>query len=492
MFLHHHIRAFLCSTIMLAVLFTLSSPYALADTLNVSDERQNTSIKEDAYASSLDDSKGAKAAGRSFDGQKNSYSIGELSGIYGANLSATIRWWKDIDNQDSNPDFLRWALEERGAVWTSFSINDWGGYIRGSLANTDRGTGPTYTGVGADVEGPRLDLAFLAHNINLPNAAPIRLKLGRQVQFVGRGLTYYAVSDGLQIEILDPVLTHKYFVSKTTPRQDNIDFSVPGFDKEGDRLFYGGEWTYNGIPRISMYGYVFGQNDFSGENPVNPAQDYQYDSFYYGTGFSARPFDRLQVWGEAVAETGHGHTDASRGSLRETNVDAWAWILGGKQSWDLPTRPALELEAAYGSGDPDRQLVTTTVTGSADVRDSNFLYFGYYAAGYALQPRLSNLYVYSAGGNFQPLENVPGFDKFLVGAKAYLYFKDEKDGGTSDFESAGHGDNLGNEWDAYIHWQALPSVLWSFRYGIFLPSDGFPIDLREPTQFFYSRVSWDY
>lgn len=491
MFLRHYIRPFLVLSITLTIFYTFA-PASAADTISASDERLNTSIKEDAYASSLEDSKGAKASGRAFEGQRNSYRVGDLSGIYGANISATIRWWKDIDNQDANPDFLRWALEERGALWTSFAIGDWGGYVRSSFANTDRGTGPTYTGVGADVEGPHLDLAFLVRDVRPSDTAPLRFKVGRQAQYVGRGLAYYTVSDGLQVEVLNPVLTHKYFIAKSTPRQDNIDFSVPGFDKEGDRLFYGGEWTYNAIPKISLYGYVFGQNDFSGENPTNPAQEYHYNSFYYGSGFSARPFDRLQLWGEVVAETGHGHTDATRGSLQETNVDAWAWILGGKQSWDLPTKPTFELEAAYGSGDPDRQLVTTTVTGSADARDSNFLYFGYYAAGYALQPRLSNLYVYSAGANFQPLEKVPGFEKFLVGGKAYLYFKDEKDGGTSDFESAGHGENLGNEWDAYIHWQVLPNVLWSIRYGIFLPSDGFPIDLQEPTQFFYSRLSLDY
>ncbi len=470
-----------------------AEPIARAETFSVSDERQSTTIKEDNYATSLDDSKGAKAAGPAAAGQRNSYALGELSGIYGANLSATFRWYRDIDNQDSNPDFLRWALQERVALWTSFAMNGWRGYLRGSMTNIDRGVGPTYTGIGADVEGPSLDLAFLVKEVMAFNIAPVKMTLGRQVQYVGRGLSYYAVSDGIQIETVGTSpLTQKYFAARTLPRQDNIDFSVPGFDKEGDRYFYGAEWGYNGIPRISLYGYVFGQEDASGENPVRPSQEYHYDSFYYGSGFAARPFGQLQLWGEIVGETGQGYTDATRGRLRETEVDAWAWILGGKHPWNLPTKPVLEFEAAYGSGDPDRILVTNTVNGSADERDTNFLYFGYFAAGYAFQPRLSNLYVYSAGFNFQPLEKVPGFERFLIGSKAYLYFKDEMDGGTSDFESAGQSDNLGREWDAYIHWQVLPSVLWSFRYGIFIPTDGFPIDLREPTQFFYTRLSWDY
>lgn len=475
---------------LIAATFALASP-GLAEAPVISDDRQSSSIKEDIYASTLDDSKGAKAVGRSSAGQKNSYSIGEWTGVYGANLATTFRWYKDIDNQKSNPDFLRWTLQERAAVWTSFALKDWRGYIRGGMSNIDRGVGPSYTGIGADVEGPTLDLAFLIKELMAFNTVPLRVTLGRQVQYVGRGLAYYAVSDGVQIETVGSPFGQKYFAAKTLPRQDNIDFSVPGFDKEGDRYFYGGEWSYGGIPRMSLYGYVVGQEDASGENPVTPSQEYRYDSFYYGSGFAARPFDRLQLWGEVVGQEGQGYTDASRGRLRETTVDAWAWILGGKQTWDLPTRPAFEMEAAHGSGDPDRILVTTTVNGSADELDTNFMYFGYYSAGYAFQPRLSNLYVYSAGFNFQPLEKVPGFDKFLIGGKGYLYFKDEKDGGTSDFESAGQADNLGREWDAYIHWQVLPSVLWSFRYGIFMPSDGFPPDLQEPTQFFYTRLSWD-
>ena len=482
------IRAFFGVGVMVVLLI----PAVSADELATTDERQTTSIKEDANSSSLDESKGARAATET-DSKRHTYTLGELSGIYGANASLTFRWYRDIDNQDSKEDFLKWALQEKASLWTVFGWNGWRGYIKGSMSNVDRGVGSTYTGIGADVEGPVLDLAFVTHDFLMPSGHPLKFTLGRQVQFVGRGLTYYAVSDGVQIEYSENAWSQKYFAAKTLPRQDNIDFSVPGFDKEGDRYFYGGEWSYSGIPRLSLYGYVFGQEDEASENPDNIAQAYRYDSFYYGSGFAAKPFGQLQLWGEIVAETGEGYTDADRsGGPQETDVSAWAWILGGRHAWNAPTQPVIEAEAAYGSGDPDRILVTNTVNGSADVRDTNFLYFGYYAAGYALQPRLSNLYIYSAGFNFQPLEKILAFERFLIGGKTYWYFKDEKDGGTSDFESAGHSDDLGNEWDAYIHWEIRPDLLWSIRYGIFLPQGGFPNDFREPTQFFFTRLSWDY
>lgn len=484
----------LYAAILIAGVFLLPSPRAAADDLSaVSDDRQNTAIRADEYSSQLDESKGAKAVGASSPQQKNSYTLGSLSGVYGANATVTFRWYRDIDNQDANEDFLKWSLQERASVWTSFSVDGWRGYVRGSMENIDRGVGSSYTGIGADVEGPRLDLAFVVRDLPTPDPnVPLRVTAGRQVQYVGRGLSYFAIGDGFQVEILNPVFTHKYFAAKTLPRQDNIDFSVPGFDKNGDRFFYGGEWTYNGIARTSIYGYAFGQEDESHPNPVS-RPSYQYDSFHYGTGFSSKPFGMLQLWGELVGEAGHGWTDPLRvNNQRRTDVESWAWILGGKHPWNLPMRPTIEAEAAYGSGDPDRLLVTTTENGSADVRDANFMYFGYYAAGYALQPRLSNLYVYSLGFNFQPLEKHPAFERFLIGGKGYVYFKDEEDGGTSDFESAGHSEDLGNEWDAYIHWQVMPNLLWSLRYGIFLPRGGFPSDLREPTQFFYTRLSLDF
>lgn len=475
----------------LCALLPCSVSWAAEDT-QVSDERLSTTIKEDAYSTTLDDSKSAQSKGRQPLGEKNAYTIGELSGVYGASAMVTFRWYRDLDNQDSNPDFLRWALQEKGALWTSIQLQGWQGYVRGSMSNVDRGVGPTYTGIGADVEGPTLELAFFSHSLPIPNGPPSRVTLGRQLQYVGRGLSYFAVSDGVQVDILGEDWTHKYFAAKTLPRQDNIDFSVPGFDKEGDRFFYGAEWVYTRIQRLSVYGYIFGQEDESHENPDMPSQSFHYDSFYYGTGFAANPFGQLRLWGEMVGETGQGYTDARRSRLQQTDVDAWAWILGGKHSWDIPMKPVIEMEAAYGSGDPDRNLVTNTINGSTDAIDTNFLYFGYYAAGYAFQPRLSNLYVYSIGGNLQPLENSQFFKQFMVGTKAYLFFKDEEDGGTSDFESDGRDQSLGSEWDAYVHWQMTQSLLWSFRYGIFMPGDGFAPDTQEPTQYFYTRLKWDY
>ncbi len=490
---HRFFSAFIAASLAAPFLLPADAVQA-AELRPISDERQSTTLKEDAYSTTLDESKGAQAVGPAGADQKNSYALGGLTGIYGANLSATFRWYRDIDNQDSNPDFLRWALEERAALWTSFALADWRGFVRGSINNIDRGVGPTYTGIGADVEGPLLDLAFVVKDFKTAAGAdPIRLTLGRQVQYVGRGLAYFAISDGVQVEIPNRAWAHKYFVAKTTPRLDNIDFSVPGFDKEGERFFYGGEWTLNVVPRISFYGYVVGQEDESGELPWDNPQPYHYDSFYYGSGFAANPFGRLQLWGEIVGETGSGYTDTLRSELRKTEVSAWAWILGGKHSWDqLPLKPTIEAEAAYGSGDGDRILVTNTVNGTTDVSDDNFLYFGYYGAGYAFQPRLSNLFVYSAGANLQPLEHVPTFKRLLIGTKAYLFFKDEKEGGTSDFESVEDENALGQEWDVYIHWQLMQNLLWSFRYGIFMPAGAFPPDIQEPTQYFYSRLSWDY
>jgi hypothetical protein len=468
------------------------SKEAIAEALNVSDDRQQSAVNEEANSLKIAESQKSRAAQPTAAAQKNFYQIGELSGIHGASVSTTFRWYRDIDNLDIAPDFLRWVLEEKASLWTSFRLNNLQGYVRGSMSNTDRGTGPTYTGIGADVEGPALELAFVTADFMQSNNWPLRLTTGRQVQYVGRGLSYYSISDGVQLQVTDTTWPQKYFIAHSLPRADNIDFSVPGYDKEGNRLFYGGEWGYNGIPRISLYAYTFGQVDDGGENPDDRRQSYDYNSFYYGGGFAARPTTALQIWGEVVGETGSGYTDGGRSIVKQTQVSAWAWILGVKQQLELFWHPTIEAEGAYGSGDPDRIVVNTTVNGTTDIKDTNFLYFGYYAGGYALQPRLSNLYIMSAGLNLQPLESIPAFKKFALGSKAYVYFKDERDGGTSSYQSVNRNSDVGTEWDAYIHWQVMDNLLWSIRYGIFLPGHAFLADQSDPTQFLYTRISIDF
>ncbi len=477
--------------LLIVIFFLISQPLELraADTPGISNtgDQQNSAITEDLRGSVIEKAKESKAQIKTEEKPAGEEAFSLRQGGW---FSSTYRQYQNIDNQKSLTDFLKWRWTQEAYWWLYFSPNNVvDAYLQVGDSYTDRGTGPTYTGVGSDHEGPFISMAYSKINIEPQTHVPMALTVGRQYLFLGRGLAYEAIDDGLLTEYTQYPFYTKQFVAVTTPHQDNIDYSVPGFDKNGERLFAGGEISYVGIKKTSVYAYALLQKDNSTPEPQSRTQDFHYDSSYLGTGFTTTFWEPLELWSEVVSEKGHSETDTLRTRPQKTKIGAWAAMTGAKYRFDLPTKPILETLFAYGSGDEDRTSVTNTNGGDLDGHDKNFLYFGYYQAGYALQPRLSNMKIWSLNASCQPLAQYPLFKKMALGVKYYFYWKDEPRGGTSDLESTGSDSNIGQEVDLYVQWKISDHWSLSTRYGNFFPDETFPDSKRDNTQYFYTRLT---
>lgn len=476
-------RAFL----ILSLVCLLPSRMDAAELVQPSNnERENSYIQEDIRITAIDQ---AKEIEISVEEKKPSQK--ELILQPGGWVSSSYRIYKDIDNQKATEDFLKWSWRQDAYLWLYLNYQATHTvYFQLANAYTDRGVGPTYTGIGADYEGPSISMAYTQINLARRYNLPLSVTAGRQHFFVGRGIAYSAIHDGLLIETAVRDVHIKGLLSQTKPREDNLDYSVPGFEKEGDRNFVGGEIAYTGIPGVSLYTFGLSQRDQSSPEPDVPSQDYQYNSYYLGGGISVKRFLNLfEIWSEGLFEGGSGFTDASQTRLQETEIKAWAYTAGAKYRFDLPTHPVLETSFAYGSGDEDRARVTNTEGGDLDGNDKNFNYFGYYQAGYALQPRLSNINILQLGGSLKPLENWKPMEKLAIGTRYYLYWKDKSAGGTSDLESTENDSGLGREWDMFLHWKVTDNLSYSIRYGIFFPGEAFPENSRDNTQYFFNSLT---
>ena len=256
-----------------------------ADTLPTG-ELQDTAVKEDLRGTRIDQAKESQTYFKKKEqaaGEKKE----EFSLSHGGWLGETYRYYKNLDNQKSLPDYLKWSWTQEVYLWLYLAYKEtYKLYIQGGNAYVDRGTGAAYTGVGADNEGPFLSMAYAKMNLQPEHDVPLTLTLGRQYLFLGRGLAYEAIHDGLLAEVTQYPFYVKQFTAITTPRQDNIDYSVPGFEKNGERLFIGAEASYVGIKKTSVYAFALLQKDNSTPQPQSPTQDFHYDSRYYGTGFT--------------------------------------------------------------------------------------------------------------------------------------------------------------------------------------------------------------
>ena len=480
--------------LLIALFFFMSAPLELraADPSDISNtgDQQNATVTEDQRGTVLERAKESQARIKTVEKAAGEEALSLKQGGW---LGSTYRQYQNIDNQKSLTDFLKWSWTQEAYWWLYLDYNRAvNAYLQIGDYYTDRGTGPTYTGVGSDNEGPFISMAYSKINLKPMIDVPLALTVCRQYLFLGRGLVYAAIDDGLLTEYTQYPFYLKQFVAVTTPGQDNIDFSVPGFDKNGERLFAGGELSYVGIKKTSVYAFAFLQKDNSTPDPKSLTQDFHYDSNYLGTGFSTTLWERLELWSEVAGEWGRSYTDTLRIPEKKTKIEAWAAMAAAKYRFDLPTKPILEAQFAHGSGDEDRTSVTNTDGGDLDGRDKNFLYFGYYQAGYALQPRLSNINIASLHASCQPLAQFPLFKKMALGVKYFFYWKDKAQGGTSDLQSTNPDAAVGQEVDIYIQWKIDDRLSLSARYGNFFPGDAFPEEKRNNTKYFYTRLTFSF
>jgi hypothetical protein len=406
----------------------------------------------------------------------------------GGLLSNSYNLYRNLDNDPSIKDTVFSILTQELWVWgkATFANGNYA-YIRGRDSYSQKQNSSVYTGIpaGGNNEGPSLNMAYLS----LRHKEDV-LSLGRQYFIVGRGIAYKDMNDGIQFTSYSDKWLFKFLFARSLPHEDNVDYSVPGYNKDGnDRYFFGGEVGYLVKQENKIYLFFLMQKDRSRPHPAD-AQNYRYDSQYFGSGFTGLK-DNFTFRGEIIKETGRSHTDSSAGEVMKKPIDAWAALLGVRYKSKQPFEPASDIEIAYGSGDKDRSNVTNTKDGgNINSKDTNFLYFGGYAGGYALSPRLSNLYIYKFDQSLKPFYFTNSFKDITVGAKILAYLKDKKGAGISDSEASEKKHFVGTEFDFYFYWPITKDLNFVLRYGVFYPGDAYSKDTDSNTKYLYTRLTY--
>ncbi len=224
---------------------------------------------------------------------------------YGGLISSYYWAYINDDNSKDTDDLLRNITYQNLYLWVKSTVlQKHLIYLR--IKNTyitRHDVSSEYTGEGDDYTGPVLDMGYA--NISLKEGC--RLFLGRQYLTLGKGITYNKTHDGIQLKAYTDRFMFKTFFSRTKPHEDNLDYSIPGYDKYGHKNFYGLELAYIESLRIVPYFYFLLQDDRPKEEPEDAIQEYGYNSHYFGIGVSGEtPTDltNLDWWLEIIKEQG--------------------------------------------------------------------------------------------------------------------------------------------------------------------------------------------
>ena len=258
--------------------------------------------------------------------------------------------------------------------------------------------------------------------------------------------------------------------AQTVRSHNNIDPS-PAVAGRMDRVFGGLQAEYLGLSRHQLFAYWFSQRDRTDERPRDPAQDYEYDSNYFGMGARGDIIANLRYGTELVFETGHSHNAGFVGGTAPIRAMAFNQIF--EYYFPHPNDPVLSAEYAVATGDDDRLAATASVFGNTSGNDNAFIGFGYLNTGYSFAPVFSNLQFLRLGGRIKPLPQYECFRQLEVGSDFFWFWKQQKDGPMSDVRASRAAHEIGNEWDVYMNWRIFSDLAVTLRYGRFWTGDAF-------------------
>jgi len=410
---------------------------------------------------------------------------------YGGWLSSYFWRYEDKDSRKDNT-LTRNIYYQTMRLWTKATILEKHLIylrIKNSYISV-RDTAAQYHGIRDDYDGPHVELAY----INASLSKPINLILGRQNFYLGKGIVYNRIHDGVQIVASYPSVNLKAFSAKTKPHEHHLDFSLPSYDKRGWQFFNGFELALAKNKNFIPYIYFLSEKDHPKEEPEDTTQDYNYDARYHGIGIKGTSPQNFLWSFEVIKELGKSFTDSYSTDPQKKNIDAWASVISAKYSFQCNTHPAVDFEYAWGQGDKDRQSTTNTAAGgNINGDDHNFQYFGYYFNGYRLDTRLSNIHIYKLGFSFAPLEKLKLGKNTLIGTKFFVFRKDKKQAAIYEDTPASESNrDIGKEADFYLYWLINPQLTLAIRYGVFLPGEAYPEDVNASSQYFNTYLTYQF
>ncbi len=382
--------------------------------------------------------------------------------------------WDDVDRK---VDFTEHDLR----LWFNLSIDDIHQVYARVRTHILRFHGDdAYDGNNWDLEGPNLDMGwYRLHISNLYRrylgkdpCLEAELKVGRQYMDVGTGMVLSQILDAVRVDLAKGSTSLTLFGAKSVRSQDSLDLSLPGGHRS-KRNYFGVQLNKRVLARHEVFAYALLTRDHSREKPPDATQEYDYDADYYGVGSTGALISDLRYWCEFVWQRGKSFASGT------TTVDEKIRAFGGDVGLEfflkgLPLRPAIEAEYAFGQGDPDRTSPTNTIGGNLiGTTDRGFLPFGYMDTGASFAGRLANLQVIRVGASFHPFDYCEKLKNIEVGMSYYWLRKDEAAGGITDPSADLPSSDVGREIDVYANWRILSDVLWTARWGHFMPGDAY-------------------
>jgi len=317
------------------------------------------------------------------------------------------------------------------------------------------------------------------------------LRLGRIYTVLGSGLAFNGRGDGLLTGWNLGAIRVTAFGYLTPENTEDLDQSRPNPD-ETKRFFYGvlieGGFSSAHVP------YVFGvlQRDDNDEDPNDPAQDFDWDSEYWGVGIRGVLAQGFTYLVEGILNTGERMPDAP-GAPAE-NIDAWAAVI--EVGCELGGESGLRSEAAFyiASGDRDRAFIANTILGNLPGTDDKaFTAFGFIPAGLVLNPLIANLKVHKLGVYCKPIKPEKLFDagELDLGMELFYYSK-RSDGPISDpfFDLTLR--RIGWEADVVVNWTLASDLALTVRAGVFDPVSGGAALVAETRHFALISLIYSY
>ncbi|KPL04752.1 MAG: hypothetical protein AMK75_00630 [Planctomycetes bacterium SM23_65] len=372
----------------------------------------------------------------------------------------------------------REAADHDVRLWGSLTLEDIHQfYFRVRTTWVDWAAGDAFNGNDWDRVGPNLDQGW--YRLRLAKLArkywkrewpcDVDVKVGRQYIEVGHGVVLSQILDAVLLDTGNYYFGARAFAAKTLSSNENLDVTAPKFRHDKRALFGFEASLKNVIPGHEPYAYALFVDDRNPYNAVPPVgQSFEYDPTYFGVGSRGHIINNLRYWAEYIWQRGHGHTIGTR-------IHADAWIAGLEYYFtSCPTRPRILVEYGEGSGDPDTVNPTNTVGGNVPgTPDEGFLAYGYHDTGVTFAPRLANLRVLRLTAACHPFEKCEILRNLEVGASYYWFDKDRRTGGVSDFRANLPRRDLGNELDLFANWRITSDLLFTVRWGRFMPGRAF-------------------
>ena len=304
----------------------------------------------------------------------------------------------------------------------------------------------------------KMNLAFLTVKNVVPGA---KLQVGRQRFIDSRRWLFNENMDALRLGYQHENVSLELSVSQLNLVQRNVLRREDPEDEETFVNYYAyADYKFGKKNHVGLFALYQDQQRLGMAHPI-----------YFGLQSGGRLFKGLKYWIQTAIVRG---TDSAK------RIQGEAIDVGLTQSFDGSWEPSITIGYAYGTGDrnPDDNVDTrfrqTGFQGNSD-KFNGVARFKYY--GEVLDPRLTNLMVFTGGVGIRPFEKT-SFDlvyHYYLQAHASTSIR----GSDLATDPTGLSKHVGSEVDLVAGYQGIPNLQTKFVLGYFLPSGAFPEGSRD-------------